>query len=562
MACVEFADPFPLRVTAKDGSLIFSGETPPRTALRWTLLIPGWELKTGQPSAFRRAEAYRDDVAAYWGQLLAPAMQIEVPEPLLEDLFQATQVHAMIAARNEDAGARIAPWCAAATYGPLDTEAQPVILAMDLLGHHEFARRSLEFFLASYREQGFLAKGYTLMGTGQNLWTLGEHQALTRDAEWLARIAPKLVKACRWIQRQTEKTRRIDAQGEKVPEYGLAPPGVLADWDRYAYYFYANAHFCAGMEAIARALGEIRHPETEAIRRAAAEYRENVLRAFRFQQDRMPVVPLRDGTWVPPCPSSLYCYGLTRDFYGGVSAIGHDVEVGGNHLIPLGLLDPRARQADWIVDYLEDRWFFIDGIFGAYPAAENEKDWFARGGFSKLQPHYTRTADLHALRDDVKPFLRTYFNTFPVLLNRENLTYWEHMNNGGAWNKTHESAWFLEMTRTMLVAERGDQLWLAPFVPRHWLRKGAAVRVRNAPTHFGKVSYSLRRSAAEDAIEAVVEPPTRNVPDRLVLRVRHPEGKPIRKATVDDAPHPGFDPVGETITLQRIARPVRLVIRY
>ena len=161
----------------------------------------------------------------------------------------------------------------------------------------------------------------------------------------------------------------------------------------------------------------------------------------------MPVVPLRDGTWVPPCPSSLYCYGLTREFFGGVSAIGHDVEVGGNHLIPLGLLPPMGREADAIVDYLEDRWFLIDGIFGAYPAAENDEDWFNRGGFAKLQPHYARTTDIHALRDDVRPFIRTYFNTFPVLLNRENLTFWEHMNHGGAWNKTHESAWFLQMTR-------------------------------------------------------------------------------------------------------------------
>ena len=41
-----------------------------------------------------------------------------------------------------------------------------------------------------------------------------------------------------------------------------------------------------------------------------------------------------------------------------------------------------------------DRWFLIDGIFDAYPAKENEADWFNRGGFSKLQPHYARTSDI------------------------------------------------------------------------------------------------------------------------------------------------------------------------
>ena len=329
-----------------------------------------------------------------------------------------------------------------------------------------------------------------------------------------------------------------------LPEYGLVPPGVLADWNRYAYYFYANAHYCAGLEAAARALADIEHPDAATIRRAAAEYREDLLRAWRWQQARMPVVPLRDGTWVPPCPSSLYWFGLTRDFFGGVSATGHDVEVGGNHLIPLGILPPQGREAGWLTDYLEDRWFLIDGIFGAYPAQENEADWFNRGGFAKLQPHYARTSDIHALRDDVKAFVRTYFNTFPVLLNRENLAFWEHMNNGGAWNKTHESGWFLQMTRTMLLTERGDELWLAPFVTNNWLKDGMTVAVRNAPTRFGEVSYRIRSSAARGLIEAAIEPPLRNPPECLVLRLRHPEGKPMRAVTVDGRPHVDFDAGG------------------
>ena len=66
------------------------------------------------------------------------------------------------------------------------------------------------------------------------------------------------------------------------------------------------------------------------------------------------------------------------------------------------------------------------------------------------------------LRDDVKPFLRSYFNSLAAMLNPEVLTLWEHFNHSGAWDKTHETGYFLHQTREMLVQERGDELWLAP----------------------------------------------------------------------------------------------------
>jgi hypothetical protein len=213
-----------------------------------------------------------------------------------------------MAARSEADGRRVAPWIASDAYGPLDSEAQPVILGMGLVGHSEFARRRLDFFISSYSADGLLVKGYTLMGTGQHLWTLAEHDALSVDGQWLERIAPQILKSCRRIVRQTEKTRRLDVHGQRVPEYGLVPPKMLADWNRYAHYCYANAPFCVGLERAARLLPEVRPAETWELQRAAEEYRENVLRAFRWQRSQMPVVPLRDGTFVPPCPSSLYCY--------------------------------------------------------------------------------------------------------------------------------------------------------------------------------------------------------------------------------------------------------------
>lgn len=201
-----------------------------------------------------------------------------------------------------------------------------------------------------------------------------------------------------------------------------------------------------------------------------------------------------------------------------------------------------------MMDYLEDHQFLRAGWFD-YSEEQNHKDVFNLGGFSKVQPYYSRNAEICALRDDVKPFVRSYFNTVSTLLNDEVLSLWEHFHNTGGWNKTHETGWFLCQTATMFALDRGEELWLAPMITSGWLENGKKIEVRNAPTRFGLASYSIVSSAAAGHIDATVEPPTRETPKRLVIRIRHPEGKPMRAVTVNGKPHQDFDAAKECISL-------------
>src|SRR5580700_9366326 len=107
-----------------------------------------------------------------------------------------------------------------------------------------------------------------------------------------------------------------------------------------------------------------------------------------------------------------------------------------------GVLDPNSREVARMMNHLEDAQFLADGWFD-YPANMNQADWFDLGGFSKVQPYYTRNCEIDALRDDVKPFIRSYFNTLAAMLNPEVLTLWEHFHFTGAWDKTHETGYFL-----------------------------------------------------------------------------------------------------------------------
>ena len=541
----------PLSMAKQNDGVSVSGKLAAGKTARLVVYLPFWPVKPADYAVLSSPTRWAEQIERFWKEQFAGAMQIDVPDPLLKNVILASQVHCMSAARNEERGSRVAPWIASMVYGPLESESQAVIRGMDMCGHADFARRGLEFFLKRYNDQGFLTTGYTLCGTGEHLWTLAEHQARCGDREWFKKNAPTLVKGCKWIVAQRAKTKGTDLNGEKVPEYGLMPPGVTADWERYAYRYFNDTQYCHGLETIAQELAAIGHPDAPALLADAKQYREDLMRAYRWTQARCPVVAIGNGTWVPNHPAMLDIFGNVEEMVPAEDANRswcYCVEIGTHHMAANRLLDPNSVEVARMMDYLEDHQFLRAGWFD-YSEEQNHKDVFNLGGFSKVQPYYSRNAEICALRDDVKPFVRSYFNTVSTLLNDEVLSLWEHFHNTGGWNKTHETGWFLCQTATMFALDRGEELWLAPMITSGWLENGKKIEVRNAPTRFGLASYSIVSSAAAGHIDATVEPPTRETPKRLVIRIRHPEGKPMRAVTVNGKPHQDFDAAKECVGL-------------
>jgi len=533
----------------------------PGQSVRIEAFIPTWSAAVPDGRELGPAADSLRACEGYWQRALASAMQIEIPEPLLQEVIRSSQVRCLIAARNDDGGETLAPWIAGNTYGPLESEAHSIVLGMDLMGHGKFARRSLDFFIRRYNTQGFLTTGYTLVGTGWHLWALGEHWQLTHDRDWLNGVAPEVARVCDWIVAQRRKTIGVDATGERVPESGLLPPGVAADWGMFAYRYFNESYYCAGLRDAARALADVAYPGADLMLPEAEAYRKALLDSYAWSQARTPVRALSTGAFVPAPPAMLYCYGTVGEFFPGEDwgrTWAGDVEIGPQYLVANGVMDAHSEQADWMMDLLEDTWCLRSGM-GDYPEESNRADWFNLGGFPKVQPYYGRMTDIYAQQDDVKPFIRSYFNAIPSLLNTENLTFWEHFHNMGAWDKTHETGWFLEQTRMMAVTERGKELWLAPFITSHWMEDGMRVAVTNAPTRFGPVAYTIESHASRGFIEARVEPPTRDMPEALILRLRHPEGKPMCSVTVNGRPCESFDPARECVRLPSGKSP--LVVR-
>ncbi len=551
----------PLQAQAKNEVLLLSGTLPAGASARCVVYLAS---EPGDLSALADADRLRAEVEAYWKAVLAPATQIETPDEWLNNLIRSSQVRCLIATRNEADGARFAPWIAAMVYGPLESEAHSIIRGMDLLGHGDFARRSLDFFIHRYNSNGFLTTGYTTFGTPWHLWTLGEHYQLNRDTDWLRRVTPEITRVSQWSMRQIEKTKKLDAHGQPLPESGLMPPGVLADWNAFAYHFCMSAYYHAALREVGTALSDIQDPQGAVFTQAAAELRANLLRAYQWTQARSPAVPLRNGAWVPFYPSQLHSPGKLADFFPGQDdgrSWAYDVEVGAHQLVAAGVFDAQDREVERMMDHMEDVQFLDEGWFD-YPAVTNHADWFNLGGFSKVQPYYTRNGEIYALRDDVKPFIRSYFNSLASLVNLEVLTFWEHFHGTAAWDKTHETGYFLQQTRFMLVMEHGDELRLAPLITSNWMKDGLGVAVANAPTRFGPVSYRLTSRVKDSVIEARIEPPVRSAPKAIVLRLRHPDGKAMRAVTVNGKPHTDFDASKEIVRLPASQGPIRIIAEF
>lgn len=550
-----------LKAGISEGCFQLTGELASNTNAEFVVFLPS----PGEPLPVQfDLAALRRNTESYWKSVLASASQIETPDSFLNDLIRSSQVRCLIAARNEAEGSRVAPWIAAMSYGPLESEAHSVIRGMDYLGHADFARRGLEFFIHRYNPEGFLTTGYTTFGTAWHLWTLGEHVQLTGDYDWVRTHASDLIRVGEWIVRQTAKTRKLNPQGQPMPEYGLMPPGVMADWNSFAYHFCMNAYYFAALRELGTILGETGFPQGKVFQTQANELRDNLFRSYRWTQARSPAIPLRNGTWIARYPSQVHSPGNLGDFFPGQDAGRswcYDVELGAHQLVPTGVLAPNDPEVTRMLDHMEDVQFLSDGWFD-YPAERNQKDWFNLGGFSKVQPYYTRNAEIYALRDDIKPFIRSYFNSIASLVNPEVMTFWEHFAHNGAWDKTHETGYFLHQTRSMLVLERGKNLWLTPLIPAEWLQSGKTLSVNNVPTRFGPISFRINSRLETGAIEMIIVPPKRVVPEAIVVRLRNPEGRLLDRVEVNGQPYRQFDPRQETITLPASQESLSVTAHY
>lgn len=508
-----------------------------------------------------------------------PPMQVELPDP--------GWIAAWNTAADQLTGAHM--------WGGLAFEVGRVAHQMDLIGLHAEAEKiyahflsapgakpdgdysdgegALEWATSMRHDMGYSHDG-THASTGRLLFAMAQRYFLTGDGEWFQQHRARLQAAADWIIRQRTRYLEEAPNRQQLFVAGLMPPAMLGDYALPAcdwhWYYVDNALALQGLQRFAEALVVFALDAGQHYLGEAEAFRRDLRRAVDREAALAPVRLGRDGCYHHFIPRMAYARGLSGPELGAPQFPDCDMWVGALPLAePFAALDAGDFRMMDTLEVMEEMGTSASAV-QAREAARKEKGlptadaWFWHS-YSML-PKASHTANIYLLQDDVPNFLRFWTNSYASMVGADG-KLWEHWHLGGYAEcgapDNGTAGWFMENFRNLLVMEEGSALWVARATPRAWLESGRQISVRNAPTYFGTLAFRLISEVDQGRITAILELPSRNPPEKVVLRLRHPRATAIRTATVNGRPWSNLDPGKELITLTELPPgEVVVVARY
>ncbi|MBI4878136.1 MAG: hypothetical protein HY812_00540 [Planctomycetes bacterium] len=479
-------------------------------------------------------ESRLGEARAAWQEILSSGMDMSLPEPRVNDAWRAWLAPNFIDVDRK--GTILEPHDGSGFYEAVfDYSAALYCHALDLYGFHEDAGRYLDSLLAFVQPDGLFHVNYGLPGMGALLFALSEHHRLTQDTAALCRAAPKMLAMCRWLLRRRAESM-IGPPAERGATYGLIRYTPYADYPEPTCNYYGDAYSCAGIEAAAAALREIgMAEEADWLAREAAAYRADILASMDravIEQDGLHVLPME-----PETRRLLKAAGGSAGGYYGLVA---------SMLLESGFLPAGDPRAAWITGFMERRNGLILGMCE-----------FAGG----VDHAYTFGYWLDCLRrDEPRRAILGLYGSLAYGMGRDTfcgveVTRIRTGENTPTTPHLYSGTQQLRLLRMMLLREEGDDLLLAPAVPRDWLEPGKTVEVRRAPTRFGRVSFSI--ACAQDSVTLRLDPALRA--RATVIRLRRPHPRPIAAVA---APGVRFTVRDDAVELRDLAGPVEIEVRY
>ena len=489
----------------------------------------------------------REAALKFWEDWLAKGALFDVPDEAVNALFRANLWHALRLPRRHGAQdpnvtidmpysnfayeQRGIPW-------PVNQAVYVDYMIYDLRGYADVSAEELAAIFRNTQEANGHIKGFADWGvyTPGMLYAVAQHYLLSGDRAGLERLLPQTLKALDWC---LEELRRSRSSSGPASGLVLAPLNDLSH-DARAWAF-NQAYFYAGIDLLGRALAEIRHPRAEDCRSAARALGEAIARAYGHAAVAAPLVQLRDGTWSPYVPGDALTPRRMPEVWYPT-----DVDTGALHLSRLKALDPR-------------------GLLTTCLLHDHEDNLYLKGWGMANEPVYNQQAMTYLLRDDAKAAIRAFYSMMACAFSHSVLEPVEHR---WAWGQyfgppSTDGAWF-ELYRHMLIHERDDDtILLLQATPRKWLEGGKRIRIERAPTFYGPLSLVVQSRAGAGRIQATIDVPARKQPAALLVRLRHPDAKPIRSVSLNGRAWTDFDVPNEWVRLKAPA-PGRyeIVVQY
>ena len=475
----------------------------------------------------------RKATVSFWADDLSRGAQFRVPEKAVNDLFRANLWHALRLPRRyggQKDDARIdlpysnfayqqngTPW-------PVNEAVYVDYMLYDLRGYHDISAEELEVIYRNNQEANGHLKGNAnwVVNTPGMIYAAAKNYLLSRDRQTLDRLLPASLKAMDWCLDQIEQASRRSG-----PTQGLVA-GPLNDGTGSGIWAFNQAYVFAGLDLFGRVLQEIGHPRAQECLNAAQSLHRSIDKGFHAAAMQSPLVQLRDRTWIPYVPCEAATSGrLLSQWYPT------DVDTGAVHLIRLKAVPARGDLADALLN-------------------DHEDNLYLKGWGMANEPVYNQQATAYLLRDDPEAAIRAFYSYMACAFSHSAFEPVEHRWTHGQYfgPPSTDGAWF-ELYRNMLIHELDDDaLLVAQATPRAWLADGKKIEVERAPTYYGTMSLVMESRANLGQIAAEIQMPDRRSPKVLLIRLRHPQRKPLRSVTVNGENWPDFDVQNEWVRIK------------
>ena len=497
---------------SKPAHLFVEPETPVGIVTYSTLLPPGAQrtldfkmpvVPTADPQILSAIDqtgfdAAKAQIIAYWNNILSAGMQIALPEPKAIDTLYTNLIYDLIAIDH------IGP-DTIQTVNKLHYHAfwlrdgADIVHSYDVTGYSQIARECLEFFAKSQKPDGnFLSQAQQYDGWGEAVWAYAQHYRITQDKAFAEWALPQIDRAVDWLHqaRAADPLQIVPASDVRDNEY---IPGHLTGYNFLAL---------DGLRLAIPMAAETGH--VDLAQKWQAEY-DSLHEAFFKVLDAQAAA---HNGYIPP----------VLDGQPGGYDWGNLLSV-----VPEPTLDPHDPRVTATLRAVQAK--YAEGIMT-----------YADGEF--LHHYLTiKNTMTETIRGDQQQALNEFY---AILLHTSStnagfeykIRPWGDRNFG---DNLSPHGWFAAeyctLLRTMLVREEGNQLHLLSVVSPAWIGKGKTIAVRQAPTAFGPLAFTLEQPQAGLATlhlqAAFTTPPAAivvHLPWFVDLESATADGKPVHPA--------------------------------
>ena len=504
------------------------------------------------------------EVSSYWEQMLNKGMTINVPEQKINDAYKAWLGYGFFNPdkyKTKNDGMITIPHDGMAGFydGYFALAAIKYCEALGVMGYNEEAQFYLNELSRYINSAGWFRGKFGNVDPGTLLWVMTNHYKRTGDKKWFAEMAPKLISVCNNLIKKRRSS--MENQEKDSPYYGLIKTKIGVDNSAYGgmYTFHGDMAICIGMESFVKSLSDIAGMEEPVtfIRKEALAYRKDTERAMRlcvYEHNGLRVLPLTpEKHMYLEIPSFTGYSNKNRTADVDKQCSGHGYySLFASMLLELQFMPAGDKDYVLLADLLEKR----DGLF---------MGMCTFGTLGGIDHGFTYGYWINCLeRNRIEQVLLGFYGTMAYGVSQKTYSGTEtaHVIKGGKSVGPHLRSTMqqLRLLRNMLVREENNTLILAQAAPEHWLQDGKKIEVLNAPTYFGDISYTINSSAKSGSISVKLSPPTREMPEKILFYLRHPQRKEIKHVTVDGKRIKNF--ADGAITLEGLTQPAEMVVQY